>query len=176
MNYIHNLVNGIVSTTSVPRVLYHHESDERYYLITTRVPGETFGEAWPAIGEAAKQACVDQVVETCKELARKTDSILPSVASTAVSSRETCVHAVAPIEQYSHEALLTSCYEIGIGVADAFVLYHGDTGPTNVLVDRSAGCSIGIVDWEVTGFVPKAWIRTEFRVCISYAAMDAAGG
>ena len=35
-------------------------------------------------------------------------------------------------------------------------------GPTNVILDYTEGCTVGIIDWEVTGFVPKAWIRTKF--------------
>jgi hypothetical protein len=50
-----------------------------------------------------------------------------------------------------------------------FMLYHCDMGPTNVLVDLSNDCKVGIIDWEVTGFVPKTWIRTKFCVC---GAMD----
>ncbi|TKW60055.1 hypothetical protein CTA1_3150 [Colletotrichum tanaceti] len=25
--------------------------------------------------------------------------------------------------------------------------------------------SVGIIDWEMAGFVPRDWIRTKFRIC-----------
>ena len=43
------------------------------------------------------------------------------------------------------------------------VFYHTNLGPGNVLVDIADG-SIGIIDWETAGFVPKDWIRTKFSV------------
>jgi aminoglycoside phosphotransferase (APT) family kinase protein len=74
----------------------------------------------------------------------------------------------APSKQYSHEALLEHCKNIGM-TENTFMLYHCDMGPTNVLVDLNNECKVGIIDWEMTGFVPKAWIRTKFCVC---GAMD----
>jgi hypothetical protein len=44
-----------------------------------------------------------------------------------------------------------------------FVLYHCDLGPGNIIVNL-ADRSIGIIDWETAGFVPREWIRTKFRV------------
>jgi hypothetical protein len=49
-----------------------------------------------------------------------------------------------------------------------FVFYHCDLGPTNLLVDTSIG-SLGIIDWELAGYVPIEWVRTKFRLS---AGMD----
>ncbi|KAK4463651.1 hypothetical protein QBC42DRAFT_285282 [Cladorrhinum samala] len=38
----------------VPRVLYHAEIDDRYFLITSRVPGVTLMEAWPSLDETLR--------------------------------------------------------------------------------------------------------------------------
>ncbi|QKX63674.1 uncharacterized protein TRUGW13939_10845 [Talaromyces rugulosus] len=116
LDFLHDPANGIELTSSIPRVLYHNEFNERYYLMTTRVAGETLEKAWPAMGEAAKQACVTQVVDTCKALARKENDKICGIDG-----------------------------------------------------DLSNECKVGIIDWEMTGFVPKAWIRTKFCVC---GAMD----
>jgi len=106
--------------------------------------------------EAAKQVCVDQVVETCKELARKESATICGIDGGELS--ETWMVPCSN-GQYSHEALLRVCKEIGMDdTDDAFVLHHCDLGPTNVLVDL-------IIDWEVVGFIPKTWIRTKFCVC-----------
>ncbi len=49
-----------------------------------------------------------------------------------------------------------------------FTFYHCDLGPGNIIVSLAEG-SIGIIDWETAGFVPKEWIRTKF--CVS-SGMD----
>lgn len=40
-------------------------------------------------------------------------------------------------------------------------------GPTNVLMDLTDEdeCKVGIIVWEMTGFVPLEWVRTKFLVC-----------
>lgn len=53
-----------------------------------------------------------------------------------------------------------------------FVFYHCDLGPGKIIVESANG-SIGIIDWETAGFVPKEWIRTKF--CIS-SGMDLPDG
>jgi serine/threonine protein kinase len=173
LNYLHDPSNAFALTSSIPRVLYHNEFNGRYYLITTRIPGETLEKAWPAMDEAAKQACVDQVVATCKELARTENDTICGIDGGELL--ETWIYPFSPSKHYSHEALLTHCREIGME-EETFVLSHCDMGPTNVLVDLSDGCKVGIIDWEVTGFVPMSWIRTKFCVCgamnFDFAAED----
>ena len=44
----------------------------------------------------------------------------------------------------------------------SFYFYHCDLGPVNIIVD-SATESIGLIDWEIAGFVPRDWIRTKFH-------------
>lgn len=44
----------------------------------------------------------------------------------------------------------------------SFVFYHCDLGPGNILIGPQG--SIGIIDWETAGFVPREWIRTKFRI------------
>jgi hypothetical protein len=164
LNYLHDPANGINLASSRPRVLYHNEFNERYYLVTTRIAGETLEKAWPVMDEMAKQACVDQVVNTCKVLSRKENKTICGVDGGELS--EPWMNPFSPTGQYSHESLLAHCKEIGMDdTSDPFVLYHCDMGPTNVVVDISEGCKVGIIDWEVTGFVPKSWIRTKFCVC-----------
>jgi serine/threonine protein kinase len=166
LNFLHDPTNGFALTSSIPRVLYHNEFNKRYYLITTRIAGETLEKAWPAMSEAAKQACVAQVVDTCKTLAQIKRDRICGIDGAELS--EGWMNPFAP-KQYTHEALLEQCKNIGMTEEEAFMLYHCDMGPTNVLVDLSNDCKVGIIDWEVTGFVPKTWIRTKFCVC---GAMD----
>ncbi|KAJ8128435.1 hypothetical protein O1611_g5198 [Lasiodiplodia mahajangana] len=162
LNYLHDPANNATPTFPTPGVLFHKEYDNRYYLFTSRVPGDTLEKAWPNMSEANKQACVRQVVNICKELAQiKNDKIC------GVDGRDLSEAWIIPPqapERYSHEDLLPYCKEVGMDSGD-FVLHHCDMGPTNVIVDQTDDCRVGIIDWEVTGYVPKEWIRTKFCVC-----------
>lgn len=66
--------------------------------------------------------------------------------------------------RYSHKILLPYCKELKMK-SEVFVLYNCDIRPTNAIVDLTKGCKVGLINWEVTGFVPKEWIRTKFCVC-----------
>lgn len=48
------------------------------------------------------------------------------------------------------------------------VFCHCDLDPTNILVNISTG-SLGIIDWELAGYVPIERVRTKFRIS---AGMD----
>lgn len=43
----------------------------------------------------------------------------------------------------------------------SFVFYHADLNSTNIIVNDQ---SVGIVDWEIAGYVPRGWIRTKFLI------------
>lgn len=59
-----------------PDVHYHTEDNDRYYIVTSRLAGQTLSEAWPTIGEAVKQQYVSRIIDICKELAMwQADSI-----------------------------------------------------------------------------------------------------
>lgn len=66
LTYLHDHKNAPFSFP-IPRVLYHAEFENRYYLII-RIPGETLEKAWPIINEGLKKFCVNRVVAICKEL------------------------------------------------------------------------------------------------------------
>lgn len=63
------------------------------------------------------------------------------------------------------ENLLLGCKKLESDCS-TFLFYHCDLRPTNILVVPPKG-TLGIIDWETAGFVPKEWIRTRFRVCSS---------
>ena len=45
------------------------EYDGRYYIILSRVTGQTFKKAWPTMDEAIRQYHASRAATTCKELA-----------------------------------------------------------------------------------------------------------
>lgn len=60
--------------------------------------------------------------------------------------------------------LQRGCELIGMDCS-TFVFYHADLGPGNIIVeDDPQSGDIGIIDWENSGFFPRGWIRTKFRI------------
>ncbi|KAI2733763.1 hypothetical protein CBS147332_778 [Penicillium roqueforti] len=75
--------------------------------------------------------------------------------------------APKPLPNSKPLRLLKNCTEMSMDVS-RLVFYHCDLGPTNILVDISTG-SLGIIDWELAGYIPIEWVRTKFRIS---AGMD----
>jgi hypothetical protein len=42
------------------------------------------------------------------------------------------------------------------------VFHHCDMNPGNIIWDATTR-TVGVIDWETAGFVPKEWIRTKVR-------------
>ncbi len=155
LEYLHN--NGPLSF-AIPDVHYHAEHNGRYYIILSRLAGQTLAKAWPNMDEAIKQHYVCRVASICKELATWQADCISGVDGQ---------HLLCPLltqigwpKDFSPRNLLDNCKALGMDCS-ILSLYHCDLGPGNILV---AGQSIGIIDWEMAGFVPKEWIRTNFCV------------
>lgn len=50
-------------------VLHHFETDSRYFLIVSRVPGQLLDEAWPTLDETLRQHYISKVADICDRLA-----------------------------------------------------------------------------------------------------------
>ncbi|KAJ0158028.1 hypothetical protein CTA2_12464 [Colletotrichum tanaceti] len=169
LDYLRDLVGPALSFP-VPRSLYHAEFDGRYYLFTSRLPGRTLEEAWPTMTESEREPCADRIVTICKEpISRggKRDAIC------GVDGAHIGETWMAPPRQhvldYSPQAQLAYCSELGMDHSD-LVFQQNDMAPQNIIVDvsRTGEEAIGIIDWEMAGFVPMDWIRTKFRVCFAW--------
>jgi hypothetical protein len=145
---------------ATPYVHYHAEYDGRYYIVLSGLTGQTLAKAWPNIDEAMKQRYVSRVANICKELAVWQADYISGVDGRHLS--ETYLTRLGQPEDCSPQNLLTNCKGLGMDCS-IFVLYHCDLGPGNIIVNLADG-SIGIIDWETAGFVPREWIRTKFRV------------
>lgn len=144
---------------TTPRVLYHAEHDDRYYIFVSRISGETIDSIWASLEESMRQELAERLADICRELAVPADrNSICGVDGNALSERYLCGRVVdcSPLN------LRKSCLELGMDCS-TLVFYHCDLGPSNILVDKANG-SIGIIDWETAGFVPVEWIRTKFRV------------
>lgn len=157
LDYLHN---KRTLSFAIPDVYYHAEYDGRYHIILSELSGQTLIEAWPNMDEAMKQHYVARVANICRELVWRGNII------SGVDGRYLSDHFLTRLRlptDCSPRNLLNSCKDLGMDCS-AFIFYHCDLGPGNIIV-KPAERSTGIIDWETAGFVPKEWIRTKF--CIS---------
>lgn len=146
---------------AIPDVYYHVEDDSRYYIILSSLTGQTVAEVWSDLDEVAKKHYVSQVSSICKELAVWQANTISGVDGRHLSDEFLTLSGLQ--KDFSPQKLLSNCKALEMDCS-TFVFYHCDLGPGNIIVNLENG-SIGIIDWETAGFVPKEWIRTKF--CIS---------
>ncbi|CRK45976.1 hypothetical protein BN1723_006817, partial [Verticillium longisporum] len=109
----------------------------------------------------------DQVAEICNRLAAWKGDIIGGVDRRQLLERYLVKGNTKMTDALSPQQLLKNCTEMAMDVS-TLVFYHCDLGPKNILVDVSTG-SLGIIDWELAGYVPIEWVRTKFRLS---AGMD----
>ncbi|KAH8697398.1 hypothetical protein BGW36DRAFT_427364 [Talaromyces proteolyticus] len=144
---------------NIPEVYYYADLGKRYLIILGRLPGLTLNDIWYEMDETVRQACVSRIANICKSLTTWTGESISGVDGNQLTE-EYLIKPRAEMD-FDPSHLLKSCDEIGMDCS-SFVFYHCDLGPGNILFDRT-DCSIGIIDWETAGYVPKEWIRTKFR-------------
>jgi len=144
--------------------LHYTEGDDRSYLWVTRVPGQVLSDAWQTMDEDEKQHYVCRTVDICKEL-----SAWRSEAITGIDGAEfpdTWLDLLHSPHNFNPQALQKPCSELGMDCS-TFYFWHSDLGPYNIVVNSGEKGTMGIIDWEMAAFVPRAWIRT--KVGVSWA-------
>jgi serine/threonine protein kinase len=143
----------------VPKVYYHTEHDNRYYIIQSRLSGETLSSVWSTADDVTKQQYVTRVVDICQELAIWRADNVCGVDGKHLSD----LYLTRRLSNdCSPTTLLRNCKELEMDCSE-FLFYHCDLGPGNIIVNTTDG-TLGLIDWETAGFVPREWIRTKFRV------------
>ncbi|CRL27480.1 Protein kinase-like domain [Penicillium camemberti] len=150
-----------------PNVLHHFETGSRYFLVISRVPGQLLDKAWPDMDEYLRQYYIGKVADVCNDLAVWKGDTISGVDGHQLLERYLVRGNNKMADALSPSQLLKNCTEMSMDVS-TLVFYHCDLGPTNLLVDASTG-SLGIIDWELAGYVPIEWVRTKFRLS---AGMD----
>jgi hypothetical protein len=146
---------------AVPSVIHHMRSQDRYFIIQSRIPGTTLSEAWPSMDESTEECYVSRIAGICKELAAWTGNGIHGVDRQNLS--DLYVTPLHGVEDMSPQNLLSNCAHLKMDCS-LFVFYHCDLGPGNIIVDPGQR-SLGVVGWEMAGFLPREWIRTKF--CVS---------
>ncbi|KAF2249616.1 hypothetical protein BU26DRAFT_286842 [Trematosphaeria pertusa] len=173
---------------TTPRVIHSFNTAENYaVLIMTRVAGRTLASMWKEMSEGAREACAKAVVAAIEEMMGWESDFLGGVNGKGI--QEPFLVRGSSLgrddSMYNPLAMHKFCEQVGMGMQPPFVFYHADLGPTNVLVldgtdtastpssstdssstntFNSPKAAIGIIDFEVAGFLPKDWIMTKFCV------------
>ncbi|CZT52693.1 uncharacterized protein RSE6_14051 [Rhynchosporium secalis] len=153
---------------ATPDVPYHAEYDGRYYIILSGLTGQDLTTAWPDMDEAMKQYYVSRIANICQELTKWEANSISDVDGRHLS--ELYLTRLGLPKDCSPRNLLNNCKNLEMDCS-IFLFYHCDLGPGNIIVNP-ADRSLGIIDWETAGFVPREWIRTNF--CVS-SGMDLPG-
>ncbi|KAK8011626.1 protein kinase-like protein [Apiospora arundinis] len=104
-----------------------------------------------------KNRCVNRVIEACKELAYWTADYLGGVDKQTLADGYLAGRGG---RSYTNDDLVAASKEMGMNCYVPFHFYHCDLGPGNIIVDvkeddrDDCSISIGIIDWEIAGFVP----------------------
>lgn len=142
----------------IPTAHFHAELGDQYWVVVSRVPGQTLAVLWPAMDETARQGCVGRVAAICQSLTAWGGDRISGVDGRQLSD---FYMAKSETNDCSTQDLLRNCQELGMDCS-SFVFYHCDLGPENVLVGPQG--SVSIIDWGTAGFVPREWVRTKFRL------------
>ena len=114
-----------------------------------------------------RQHYIDQVANVCNRWAAWKGDTISGVDRRQLLERYLLKGNSKMADALAPQQLLNNCTEMSTDVS-RLVFYHYDLGPTNILVDISTG-SLGIIDWELAGYVPIEWVRTKPRIS---AGMD----
>jgi aminoglycoside phosphotransferase (APT) family kinase protein len=118
------------------------------------MPGKRLNEAWWDMAEKEKEHVATRVSEICSELQAFRSNVL-------TGTDHDWIDPLREQRDYGAEALQKHCEELGMDCS-TFVLSHNDLGPTNIIVN---GDRIAVLDWELAGYCPLAWVRTKFAIC-----------
>lgn len=147
----------------IPKVLHETQHNDRSYLFLSRVQGRTLREAWPTLDAAWRHHYMNAIADACKFLGRLECDMLCGVDGK--NALEPLLIKNGAEQDYSPANLQQGCESMGMDCSK-FVFYHNDLAPENIIVeDIPKTGSVGIIDWEISGYFPRGWIRTKFRIC-----------
>jgi aminoglycoside phosphotransferase len=147
------------SSFNTPDILAQAIDEDKVYLFLQRLPGRTLDQAWPSLDNRWRLHYVTAIVDVCKEMARWDVREFGGVDNQNIPE-----YYLQRRGSDGFSSLKSSCEEIGMDCSD-LAFYHADLGPTNIIVeDKPKSGAIGVIDFEIAGYLPRDWIRTKFRL------------
>ncbi|KZM26562.1 uncharacterized protein EKO05_0005361 [Ascochyta rabiei] len=144
---------------NTPKILAQAVDGDRVYLFLQRLPGRTLDQAWPYLNTWWRLHYVTAIADVCKEMAQWKVRGFGGVDDQNIPE-----YYLQPRGCHDFNSIKNSCEEIGMDCSD-LVFYHADLGPTNIIVeDKPRTGGIGVIDFEIAGYLPRDWVRTKFRL------------
>jgi hypothetical protein len=157
-------VQGLHPSFNTPKVLFYTVHKCVSFLFLRRLPRRILDAAWPSLSKEQQLFYVRAIVDICKEMAQWASPVFGGVDGQYIPEDYLLPHSCR-----DYGALKASCREIGMECSD-LVFYHADLGPGNIIIedsssgDHPSGGNIGIIDFEIAGYLPRGWVRTKFRL------------
>ncbi|KAI1911956.1 hypothetical protein LOZ66_004441 [Ophidiomyces ophidiicola] len=148
----------------VPNVIHHVDlwNGDRSIVFYQRLPGRTLMTAWPTLDEHWRDYYKLGIARICQELAQLKGHQVAGVDGKALPEYYLAKFGQTSADNFEPATLRAFCQACGMDVDD-LVFYHTDLGPGNIMVEVEPKLGhIGIIDWEVAGYFPRAWIQTKF--------------
>ncbi|ORY60132.1 uncharacterized protein BCR38DRAFT_444072 [Pseudomassariella vexata] len=145
-------------TFALPTVLYQARYDDRYFLVTSKVPGETAERLWWSLDDAVKNHYAELIAQACIEVATLTSNDLGTGIDGSAAENGRFRKSLTRKDMSDMHA---NCRMLNLDVESSFCLFHEDLGPTNVIINPQSR-AIGIIDWQAADYVPREWIGIAF--------------
>lgn len=184
-----SFVKGLIPDVTVPEVLYAwvDESWNRSFIVERRITGTTLDEAWSSLRDEQKKAIAHLTGQICRTLAQSTSQLFETASHSSIvesffgsrrfdspePSWKPCmleIMSVADFEEFSTRFFDGTRQSVG----EAFLFYHADLGPGNIMVHD--GRFVGIIDWESAGYFPEWWIATKPQMSAGFLLKDREDG
>lgn len=150
-------------TFALPAVLYHARYDNRYFLVTSKVPGQTAAQLWWGLDDTIKNRFASLIAKACVEVATLTSTRLGSGIDGIIAQNSRFTES---LRRKNLPDILGNCEMVNLDTKPPFCFFHGDLGPTNVLIDTHNE-TIGIIDWQAAEYVPRQWIGINFACALA---------
>lgn len=150
----------------VPRVLEHYLNPQagRSYTLLSNVAGEDLNNAWENLNKGQQTDVLEQVAEHVQTLAKLTSDRLPNAEEGMVWEPCLCSRYLGDPKIPRHPAFgllypeKSKEWEVIWGARqNELVFYHAELGPENIKVEvqMERVKVVGILDWEIAGYMPK---------------------
>lgn len=168
-------------TIPVPKVIYSwiDEAWQRSFCLMEVAPGVTLDEAWKDLSQETRTLIGDEVSKYIIDAARYKSPSICTILGTGITYhglilgfREREKKGIRDWQPHLQDVLLPKQLDQRLRLiggqrspedVDRFVFFHGDLGPSNILVDKDKNDEwhvSSIIDWETAGYLPAWYIRS----------------
>lgn len=187
-------INKNIPPVPTEEIIYDWTDPEwgRSFMLSRRVPGTRYDEAWPRLTREQKLQIATQVAKHLKSLSKPTSDYVETVEGRGMEGEHSLrlredlpewkprVEPKVSREQYREFLKRARAFEPP-SFGEHFVLQHPDLNPTNFFVTIPSNSYevprvTAIIDWSNVGYFPEFYVATHPRGQYHFAVEDQRGG